>query len=63
MFFWSFGALPTYIPWTSDSLILDLLGSKGLKCTVDVEGSQRVQLECHYGSRAPQTIYGMIFGT
>ena len=25
--------------------------------------TQRVQLECHYGIRAPRTIYGMVFGT
>ena len=25
--------------------------------------TQRVQLECHYGIRAPKTIYGMAFGT
>ena len=25
--------------------------------------SQRVQLECHYGIRAPKTMYGMVFGT
>ena len=29
----------------------------------DRDVAQRVQLECHYGSRAPKTIYGMVFGT
>ena len=24
--------------------------------------AQRVHLECHYGSRAHETIYGMVFG-
>ena len=41
------------------------LGGRGLylRARATQASTQRVQLECHYGTRAPKTIFGMAFGT